>query len=78
LSLIRELRSARRLWVVPTRPRDYYNSSAIFARVEDGEVIEVTRHGRVVAVMIPPPRGQSRYDPEAPPGRTVIYLDARW
>ena len=39
-----------------------YNPSAIFARVEDGETIEVTRHGRVVALMIPPPRGQSRYD----------------
>jgi prevent-host-death family protein len=39
-----------------------YNPSAIFARVEDGETIEVTRHGRVVAVMIPPPRGHSRYE----------------
>lgn len=39
-----------------------YNPSAIFARVEDGETIEVTRHGQVVAVMVPPPRGQSRFD----------------
>lgn len=39
-----------------------YNPSAIFARVEEGETIEVTRHGRVVAVMVPPPRGASRYD----------------
>ena len=39
-----------------------YNPSAIFARVEDGETIEVTRHGQVVAVMIPPPRGQNRFD----------------
>lgn len=39
-----------------------YNPSAIFARVEAGETIEVTKHGQVVAVMIPPPRGGSRYD----------------
>jgi prevent-host-death family protein len=39
-----------------------HNPSGIFARVEAGETIEVTKHGRVVAVLIPPPRGQSRYD----------------
>lgn len=39
-----------------------YNPSAMFARVEAGETIEVTKHGRVVAVMVPPPRGRSRYD----------------
>lgn len=40
-----------------------YNPSAMFARVEKGETIEVTRHGEVIATMIPPQRGQkSRYD----------------
>jgi prevent-host-death family protein len=43
--------------------RDFsYNPSAMFARVEHGEVIEVTRHGRVIAVLSPPKRAQSRYD----------------
>jgi prevent-host-death family protein len=39
-----------------------YNPSAMFARVERGERVEVTRHGKVIAVLIPPPRTQSRYD----------------
>lgn len=39
-----------------------YNPSAMFARVERGEQVEVTRHGKVIAVLIPPPRTQSRYD----------------
>lgn len=40
-----------------------YNPSAMFARVEKGETIEVTRHGEVVAVLVPPQRGtKSRYD----------------
>lgn len=40
-----------------------YNPSAMFARVEKGESIEVTRHGEVVAMLVPPQRGQkSRYD----------------
>ena len=39
-----------------------YNPSAMFARVEHGERVEVTRHGKVIAVLIPPPRTQSRYD----------------
>lgn len=39
-----------------------YNPSAMFARVEHGETIEVTRHGKVIAVLSPPRRGQSRYD----------------
>lgn len=38
------------------------NPSAFFARVEAGETIEVTKHGTVVAVLVPPPRGKSRYD----------------
>lgn len=39
-----------------------YNPSAIFARVERGERVEVTRRGTVIAVLVPPPRGRSRYD----------------
>lgn len=30
-----------------------YNPSGMFARVEKGETIEVTRHGRVIAVLVP-------------------------
>lgn len=30
-----------------------YNPSAMFARVELGETIEVTRHGTVIAVLLP-------------------------
>ena len=39
-----------------------YNPSAMFARVEQGETIEVTRHGKVIALLAPPPRYKSRYD----------------
>lgn len=40
-----------------------YNPSAMFARVEKGETIEVTRHGEVVAMLVPPQRGlRSRRD----------------
>ncbi|HEY2695879.1 MAG TPA: type II toxin-antitoxin system prevent-host-death family antitoxin [Pseudonocardiaceae bacterium] len=39
-----------------------YNPSAMFARVEQGERLEVTRHGEVIAVLIPPPRTQDRYE----------------
>jgi prevent-host-death family protein len=39
-----------------------YNPSAIFARVEHGERIEVTRHGKVIAVVSMPERHGSRYD----------------
>lgn len=30
-----------------------YNPSGMFARVEQGETIEVTRHGKVIAVLLP-------------------------
>jgi antitoxin (DNA-binding transcriptional repressor) of toxin-antitoxin stability system len=30
-----------------------YNPSAMFARAEKGETIEITRHGKVVATLIP-------------------------
>jgi len=39
-----------------------YNPSAMFARVERGETIEVTRHGTVIALITAPPEGQSRYE----------------
>lgn len=39
-----------------------YNPSAMFSRVENGETIEVTRHGRVIALLTPPPRYKSRYE----------------
>lgn len=39
-----------------------YNPSAIFARVEHGETVEVTKHGKVIAMLVPPPRAGSRYD----------------
>jgi antitoxin (DNA-binding transcriptional repressor) of toxin-antitoxin stability system len=34
-----------------------YNPSAMFARVEKGETIEVTRHGKVIATIVPRQRG---------------------
>ena len=30
-----------------------YNPSAMFARAENGETIEVTRHGKVIATLVP-------------------------
>ena len=40
-----------------------YNPSAMFAEVERGETIEVTKHGTVIAVLAPPePRKKSRYE----------------
>lgn len=39
-----------------------HNPSAMFARVENGETIEVTKHGKVIAVMSPPVKYASRYD----------------
>ncbi|MEV6106037.1 type II toxin-antitoxin system prevent-host-death family antitoxin [Streptomyces sp. NPDC051940] len=40
-----------------------YNPSAIFARVEKGEAIEVTRHGKVIAVLLPGSGAAQRYAP---------------
>jgi prevent-host-death family protein len=39
-----------------------YNPSAMFARVEQGETIEVTRHGKVIAVLTPPRRYASKLE----------------
>jgi prevent-host-death family protein len=38
-----------------------YNPSAMFARVEHGERIEVSRHGKVIAVVLPE-HPHSQYD----------------
>jgi antitoxin (DNA-binding transcriptional repressor) of toxin-antitoxin stability system len=38
-----------------------YNPSAMFARVEQGETIEVTRHGKVIAVLLPGSGTLGRY-----------------
>lgn len=40
-----------------------YNPSAMFARVEQGESIQVTRHGRVIAVLLPGGEALARYAP---------------
>ena len=39
-----------------------YNPSAMFSRVENGETIEVTRHGKVIAELRPPTQHLSKYD----------------
>jgi antitoxin (DNA-binding transcriptional repressor) of toxin-antitoxin stability system len=38
-----------------------YNPSVMFARVERGETIQVTRHGEVIAVPLPASAGAARY-----------------
>jgi antitoxin (DNA-binding transcriptional repressor) of toxin-antitoxin stability system len=38
-----------------------YNPSSMFARVEQGETIQVTRHGRVIAVLLPGSGTLGRY-----------------
>jgi antitoxin (DNA-binding transcriptional repressor) of toxin-antitoxin stability system len=40
-----------------------YNPSAMFARVEQGETIEVTRHGKVIAVLLPGSGSLGKYAP---------------
>ena len=40
-----------------------YNPSAMFARVEQGETIEVTRHGKIIAVLLPGSADLARYAP---------------
>jgi antitoxin (DNA-binding transcriptional repressor) of toxin-antitoxin stability system len=40
-----------------------YNPSAMFARVERGETIQVTRHGSVIAVLLPAAGALDRYAP---------------
>ncbi|MFI1568951.1 type II toxin-antitoxin system Phd/YefM family antitoxin [Streptomyces sp. NPDC020490] len=38
-----------------------YNPSAVFARVEKGEAIQVTRHGKVIAILSPAGGPMERY-----------------
>lgn len=38
-----------------------YNPSAVFARVEKGEAVQVTRHGNVIAILLPGSGPVSRY-----------------
>ncbi|MEU8506276.1 type II toxin-antitoxin system Phd/YefM family antitoxin [Streptomyces brevispora] len=38
-----------------------YNPSAVFARVEQGEAVQVTRHGKVIAILLPGSGAASRY-----------------
>ncbi len=40
-----------------------YNPSAVFTRVERGEAIEVTRHGKTIAVVVPGSGVLGRYAP---------------
>ena len=40
-----------------------YNPSAVFARVERGETVEVTRHGKIIAVVVPGSGILGRYAP---------------
>ena len=40
-----------------------YNPSAVFARVERGEAIEVTRHGKIIAIVVPGSGILGRYAP---------------
>ena len=40
--------------VIQVSVREFsYNPSAMFARAEKGETIEVTRHGKIIATLIP-------------------------
>lgn len=38
-----------------------YNPSAVFARVEKGEAVQVTRHGKVIAILLPGSGPVARY-----------------
>ncbi|MGR8011333.1 type II toxin-antitoxin system Phd/YefM family antitoxin [Streptomyces hypolithicus] len=38
-----------------------YNPSAVFARVEKGETVQVTRHGNVIAILLPGSGPTARY-----------------
>ncbi len=38
-----------------------YNPSAVFARVEKGEAVQVTRHGNVIAIVLPGSGPVARY-----------------
>jgi antitoxin (DNA-binding transcriptional repressor) of toxin-antitoxin stability system len=38
-----------------------YNPSAVFARVERGEAVQVTRHGKIIAILLPGSGASERY-----------------
>jgi antitoxin (DNA-binding transcriptional repressor) of toxin-antitoxin stability system len=46
-----------------------YNPSAMFARAEEGETLQITRHGRVIAVLVPGGPEAGRYAALAASGR---------
>lgn len=55
--------------------RDFsYNPSAMFSRVEQGETIQVTRHGKIIAVLLPGSSTLGRYAPLAAKG--IIKLQS--
>lgn len=49
-----------------------YNPSAMFARVEHGETLEVTRHGRVIARLVPTAGDMSRYSDLIAKGIVIV------
>jgi antitoxin (DNA-binding transcriptional repressor) of toxin-antitoxin stability system len=49
-----------------------YNPSAMFARAEGGETLEITRHGSVIAVLVPGGQEAGRYAALAASGRVVF------
>lgn len=49
------------------------NSSAILARVKEGEVIGVTNNGELAAVLVPP--GRSEYDLLVEAGEVMLASD---
>jgi antitoxin (DNA-binding transcriptional repressor) of toxin-antitoxin stability system len=51
-----------------------YNPSGMFARVEQGEMLEVTRHGKVIAILLPGSGALGRYAPLVAKG--IIKLKA--
>lgn len=51
-----------------------YNPSAVFARVEKGEAIQVTRHGNVIAILLPGTGASERYAPLVAQGQIRLKL----
>lgn len=49
-----------------------YNPSAMFARAEGGETLEITRHGNVIAVLMPGGQEAGQYAALAASGRVVF------
>jgi prevent-host-death family protein len=51
--------------------------SALLDRVENGELISITRHGRVIAVLAPPPGGPDHAVDEAVTGIRALRQGRR-